>query len=113
MLVDYLEEQRTGYRTPAWSPVTVSLAEDSGPAESIHTEGYRLTLTASVTFQAPRRGHDTGGYEAARKAAERKLVAYMYKDARAHLEAVASAIQSQDRAEAMEACAALRRALGA
>jgi hypothetical protein len=70
-----------------------------------------LTLSASVTFQAPR--SDAGGYEAARKAAERKLVAYMYKDARAHLEAVVSAIQSQDQAEAMEACAALRRTLGA
>jgi hypothetical protein len=111
MLVDYLEEQRTGYRKPAWSPVTVSLFQDPGPFESVHTEGYMLTLSASVTFQAPR--SDAGGYEAARKAAERKLVAYMYKDARAHLEAVVSAIQSQDQAEAMEACAALRRTLGA
>lgn len=107
MLVDYLEERRTGFRAPGWNPLEVRFMEEAIPSMTVNTEGHRLTLTVSTDFHAPQ-----FNYHAARDAAERKLVAFIYKDARAHLEAIVSAVEGQNQREALEACAALRKELG-
>ena len=107
MLVDYLEEKNIGRRPNAWTPVSVEFDEDRLPSPAPDLDEYRLSLTVFVDYTRAR----DFGWEA-RRAAERKLMAYLYKDARARIEAIESAIHSFDKRAALEACAMMRKELG-